>query len=43
MTPTDRAYSGYSARQVSSIDFLLEADVLVTVGEVAQMAELIVA
>ena len=42
-TPTDHGYSGYSARQVRSIDFLLEADVLVTVGEVAQMAELIVA
>ena len=33
----------YTARQDRLIDFLPEADVLVTVGEVAQMAELIVA
>ena len=43
MTPTDRGYHGYSGRKDRLIDFLLEADGLVTVAEVARMAELIVA
>ena len=43
LTPTDHGYSGYSGRQDRLIDFLLEADGLVTVAEVARMAELIVA